>query len=57
MVLLLYFWVASFFLYSTFNFIKPATLRMLLIPIDLLSFSFGGGVLRYLVPKWLLFLI
>jgi hypothetical protein len=28
--------------------VKPATL---LIPIDLLSFSFGGGVLRYLVPK------
>ena len=34
--------------------VEPATL---LIPIDF-SFPFrGGGALRYLVPKWLLFLI
>jgi len=33
---------------------KPATL---LIPIDFSDFPFrGGGALRYLVPKWLLFL-
>ena len=33
--------------------VKPATL---LIPNDLISCSFGGGILRYPVPKWLLIL-